>query len=189
MHFLRLLWLVACLISFLSLSHFTQGIPAPDSTSNLPAEAQPSSLDVGTLDTVELDTLECGGGPEDNEEAADEEICRAPTDLIVPPGFRERTLDEADRIFRQIKHILGNIEISKGGRITAAMSFTTAYFLIELIIGYVTQSLTLQADAFHMLSDLLAFIIGFFANNLQSRPSSQMFNYGVSPSIIDCSNP
>ena len=38
---------------------------------------------------------------------------------------------------------------------------TSSFFLVEIIVGYVTNSVALVADSFHMLSDVVALIIGF----------------------------
>jgi zinc transporter 1 len=43
------------------------------------------------------------------------------------------------------------------------ISLVGVFFLAELIVGIVANSITLQTDAFHMLSDLVALIIGFIA--------------------------
>lgn len=37
------------------------------------------------------------------------------------------------------------------------------FFLAELIFGFITNSLALISDAFHMLSDLLSLIVGIAA--------------------------
>lgn len=36
------------------------------------------------------------------------------------------------------------------------------FFLVELIIGQMTNSISLTTDSFHMLSDALALLIGLF---------------------------
>jgi zinc transporter 1 len=38
---------------------------------------------------------------------------------------------------------------------------TASFFLVEIIVGYVTNSIALVADSFHMLSDVVALIVGF----------------------------
>lgn len=39
--------------------------------------------------------------------------------------------------------------------------FTSSFFLVEIVVGYVTNSIALVADSFHMLSDVVALIVGF----------------------------
>lgn len=52
------------------------------------------------------------------------------------------------------------------------------FFLVELIVGIWADSLSLQADAFHMLSDLLALIIGLVALILARRERRVNYTYG-----------
>lgn len=51
------------------------------------------------------------------------------------------------------------------------MTFT--FFLVELIVGHISHSITLTADSFHMLSDALALCIGLFASIISKRSSSK----------------
>lgn len=41
------------------------------------------------------------------------------------------------------------------------LSMTASFFLVEIIVGYITNSIALVADSFHMLSDVVALIVGF----------------------------
>ena len=41
------------------------------------------------------------------------------------------------------------------------IGLTASFFLVEIIVGYVTNSIALVADSFHMLSDVVALIVGF----------------------------
>jgi zinc transporter 1 len=40
---------------------------------------------------------------------------------------------------------------------------TSSFFLVEITVGYITRSVALIADSFHMLSDVISLIVGFFA--------------------------
>jgi Co/Zn/Cd efflux system component len=40
---------------------------------------------------------------------------------------------------------------------------TASYFLVEIIVGHLTNSMALIADSFHMLSDIAALIIAFIS--------------------------
>ena len=40
---------------------------------------------------------------------------------------------------------------------------TGSFFLVEIVVGYITRSVALVADSFHMLSDVISLIVGFFA--------------------------
>ncbi|KAK3102744.1 hypothetical protein FSP39_013609 [Pinctada imbricata] len=46
-------------------------------------------------------------------------------------------------------------------RLLSMLSLTASFFLVEIIVGYVTNSIALVADSFHMLSDVVALIVGF----------------------------
>jgi zinc transporter 1 len=52
---------------------------------------------------------------------------------------------------------------SKTLRLSIMLSLTFTFFLVELIVGHITESLALTADSFHMLSDVIALCIGLFA--------------------------
>jgi len=43
------------------------------------------------------------------------------------------------------------------------LSMTASFFLVEIIVGYITNSIALVADSFHMLSDVVSLIVGFAA--------------------------
>ena len=51
----------------------------------------------------------------------------------------------------------------KSCRFAVMIFMTSTFFLVELITGYVTNSLALVSDSFHMLSDIIALVIGFLA--------------------------
>lgn len=38
---------------------------------------------------------------------------------------------------------------------------TTVFFFVEIVVGYVTNSMALVADSFHMLSDVAALVVAF----------------------------
>jgi len=48
------------------------------------------------------------------------------------------------------------------------ISFTFAFFLAELVVGYVTNSLTLISDSYHMLSDVAALCVAVVALKVSS---------------------
>ena len=52
------------------------------------------------------------------------------------------------------------------------------YFLVELIAGHILKSITLTADAFHMLSDFIALIIGIAARRISKWPKSSKNTFG-----------
>ena len=46
---------------------------------------------------------------------------------------------------------------------------TSSFFLVEIVVGYATNSMALVADSFHMLSDIMSLVIGFFALRYSKR--------------------
>lgn len=48
-------------------------------------------------------------------------------------------------------------------RLLTMIGLTTSFFIIELVVGYVTNSMALVADSFHMLSDVVSIIIAFLS--------------------------
>lgn len=47
--------------------------------------------------------------------------------------------------------------------------------IVEYVVGVLADALALQADAFHMASDLLAMIVGYTALNVSRKPSMSPF--------------
>ena len=55
-------------------------------------------------------------------------------------------------------------------RLLFMLSLTTTFFLIEIIVGYITNSMALVADSFHMLSDVVALVIAYVSVLVSSDP-------------------
>ncbi|KAI1419947.1 cation efflux protein [Xylaria sp. FL1777] len=67
---------------------------------------------------------------------------------------------------------------SKTTRISIMLAIDVAFFLIELISGFMVHSLALMADAFHMLNDIISLIIGLWAVTIVKRATTNRFSYG-----------
>jgi cobalt-zinc-cadmium efflux system protein len=63
-------------------------------------------------------------------------------------------------------------------RLILAIIITGSWFLIELAGGIYSNSLALMADAAHMLTDLGALGLSFFALQISSRPATHKKTYG-----------
>lgn len=48
-------------------------------------------------------------------------------------------------------------------RLLSMLWLTGSFFFVELIVGYITNSMALVADSFHMLSDVAALVIAFLS--------------------------
>jgi len=59
-----------------------------------------------------------------------------------------------------------------------SLCITGTWFLIELVGGLYTNSLALLADAAHMLTDLAALGLSFFALKISTRPATHQKTYG-----------
>ena len=60
------------------------------------------------------------------------------------------------------------------------MVLTSSFFLVEISVGYVTNSMALVADSFHMLSDVASLLVGFLAlrySTLGKRTHKYTFGY------------
>lgn len=51
--------------------------------------------------------------------------------------------------------------MSSSSRLVVMLTMTFAFFLVELVFGYVSHSMALIADSFHMLSDVMALAIAY----------------------------
>jgi zinc transporter 1 len=60
---------------------------------------------------------------------------------------------------------------TKTFRLLSMLSLTFTYFLVELIVGNITNSVALVADAFHMLSDVISLVIAIVAVRISKRRS------------------
>lgn len=53
------------------------------------------------------------------------------------------------------------------------MSLTIIFFFVEIVFGYVTNSMALVADSFHMLGDIAALIISFLSVKMSPKKWSK----------------
>jgi zinc transporter 1 len=56
--------------------------------------------------------------------------------------------------------------------------FNGVMFVAELVTGYVTKSLSMQSDAWHMLSDEVSLIIGLVAHKTSKKPPTDAMTFG-----------
>ncbi|KAK8927566.1 Cobalt uptake protein COT1 [Metarhizium anisopliae] len=67
---------------------------------------------------------------------------------------------------------------SKSTRIKVMIAIDTAFFLLELICGFLAHSLALTADAFHMLNDIISLAIGLWAVVAAQKATTDEFTFG-----------
>lgn len=58
-------------------------------------------------------------------------------------------------------------------RLISMFGLTTSFFFVEIIVGYVTNSMALVADSFHMLSDVIALVIAFLSVKMSPKKWSK----------------
>lgn len=69
-------------------------------------------------------------------------------------------------------------KLSKTVMLLVIMCMTGSFFIVELVVGNITKSNALVADAFHMLSDLIALIIGLVAVRFSKKSSNKKNTFG-----------
>lgn len=74
-------------------------------------------------------------------------------------------------------HCHGHIPKTKW-KLIAMIILNAVTMLVELVAGIMTKSLSLQSDAFHMLTDEFSLIIGLVANNLSIKPPGDTMTFG-----------
>jgi Co/Zn/Cd efflux system component len=60
------------------------------------------------------------------------------------------------------KRVMGRFT-GKKCRLVSMFWLTLFFFLVEIVVGYVTNSMALVADSFHMLSDVAALVVAFLS--------------------------
>ncbi|KAF2132510.1 cation efflux protein [Dothidotthia symphoricarpi CBS 119687] len=69
--------------------------------------------------------------------------------------------------------------LSKSTRIMILLGIDSAFFLLELIVGYSVHSLALVADSFHMLNDVISLLVGLWAVKVANqKTNSKTYTYG-----------
>ncbi|MES1914386.1 MAG: hypothetical protein MHM6MM_006468, partial [Cercozoa sp. M6MM] len=63
-------------------------------------------------------------------------------------------------------------------RFVAMFFLTGGFFFVELIWGIVSGSLSLVADAMHMLSDVIGLVFGFYAMRVKDRGADDLSTFG-----------
>jgi cobalt-zinc-cadmium efflux system protein len=63
-------------------------------------------------------------------------------------------------------------------RLTFALALTAAFFVVEVVGGFMTGSLALLADAGHMLTDIASLVLALIAIWIATRPHSSKRSYG-----------
>jgi hypothetical protein len=54
-------------------------------------------------------------------------------------------------------------------KIYSAIAISSAFFIVEIVLGFRQRSLALVADAFHVASDIIGFVVALVARILADR--------------------
>lgn len=65
----------------------------------------------------------------------------------------------------------------KACKLLCMLCLTSTFFFVEIVVGYLTHSLALVGDAYHMLSDIVALLVGFAAVKI-SKKKTKKNTYG-----------
>lgn len=90
----------------------------------------------------------------------------------MPRGNSVLSMNFVKISFRQI------LSTPESRRIFFYLVFNLMFMFVEMLYGYLTNSLGLISDAFHMLFDCTALIIGLFASVIANWEPNQYFSYG-----------
>ena len=63
-------------------------------------------------------------------------------------------------------------------RLICMLVLTMSFFVVEIVVGYMTGSLALIGDSYHMLSDVVALLVGIVSLWLSQWPSNNKHTYG-----------
>ncbi|XP_025834742.1 zinc transporter 1 isoform X4 [Agrilus planipennis] len=58
-------------------------------------------------------------------------------------------------------------------RLLTMLSLTASFFFVEIVVGYITNSMSLVADSFHMLSDVIALVVAFLSVKMSPKKWSK----------------
>ncbi|CAG8719677.1 21378_t:CDS:2, partial [Racocetra persica] len=63
-------------------------------------------------------------------------------------------------------------------KLRIAIVISTTFFVLELVGGWISGSLALLSDSFHLLSDIISFAISLLSIYLAQRPATRSLSYG-----------
>ena len=89
------------------------------------------------------------------------------------------SLSDVDRSAAARKSCWGRLNCKgDSARFAMMLCLTGGFAVVEMAVGLVIHSLALQADAYHMLSDLLALLIGLYASRATKKRATSSATFG-----------
>ena len=58
-------------------------------------------------------------------------------------------------------------------KLLGMLGMTASFMMVEALVGYMTNSMALVADSFHMLSDVLSLIIAYISTRMSPKKWSK----------------
>ncbi|KAK9680686.1 Cation efflux family [Popillia japonica] len=77
------------------------------------------------------------------------------------------------RLLKSGKFKVAMAKLGKKCRLLSMLWLTTVFFFVEIVVGYVTNSMALVADSFHMLSDVAALVVAFVSVKMSPKKWSK----------------
>ncbi|RNA35602.1 Zinc transporter 1, partial [Brachionus plicatilis] len=71
-----------------------------------------------------------------------------------------------------------NLKVGRVGALATMITLNLSFFLVELVIGNISKSNSLVADSFHMLSDLVSFVVALVAIKISHLTNPERNTYG-----------
>ena len=71
------------------------------------------------------------------------------------------------------KNFCGCCHVANETRLICQICLTFTFFVVELVVGHITKSVSMTADAFHMLSDVLAIVVGLTSIMIAKRQTKK----------------
>src|SRR5688500_1192379 len=75
-------------------------------------------------------------------------------------------------------HPKGEPRSSSTRRLGWALVLTASFLVVEVVAGYLSQSLALLSDAGHMLTDSGALVLALMAQRIAARPRTRKLTFG-----------
>eukprot|EP01004_Peranema_trichophorum_P005040 NODE_391_length_2817_cov_47.822940_g336_i0.p1 GENE.NODE_391_length_2817_cov_47.822940_g336_i0~~NODE_391_length_2817_cov_47.822940_g336_i0.p1 ORF type:complete len:855 (+),score=107.17 NODE_391_length_2817_cov_47.822940_g336_i0:163-2727(+) len=98
-----------------------------------------------------------------------------PDTLDLDNFIHDFAMDRVDKMEGALRSILGT---STSRKLLLFLTMNLGFMGVELIVGTLTGSLGLVADAFHMLFDSASLAIALYAAYMSKWPANQLFTYG-----------
>ncbi len=95
----------------------------------------------------------------------------------------KRQLQTKSQLKLMYKHIMDD---SKTKRIFIFLCINFSFMFVELIVGFLTNSLGLISDAGHMMFDCTALAIGLYASYIAKFQANDVYTYGFVLILIYC---